>query len=116
MDAKEYVWSEVEEDNPIPLLYRKRVWGENMLVAKVVLKKGCHVTRHAHPSEQMSVMISGRVLWTLGEGRRQVELSEGQMLHIPGDVLHEVVALEDTEIIDILSPPAAMGVDSQGKA
>jgi quercetin dioxygenase-like cupin family protein len=87
-----------------------------MLVAKVSLKKGCHVQRHHHPSEQMSVLLSGRVLWTLGEERRQVELTEGQMLHIPGDFEHEVVALEDTEIVDILSPPAAMGVDSQGKA
>lgn len=113
MDAKEYVWSEVEEDNPIALLYRRRVWGEKMLVAKVLLQKGCHVARHRHPSEQMSVTLSGRLLWTLGEDRRQVEITQGQMLHIPGDVPHEVVALEDSEVIDVLSPPAAMGVDSQ---
>jgi quercetin dioxygenase-like cupin family protein len=37
----------------------------------------------------------------------------GEVLQIPGNVWHGVSALEDTYIIDILSPPAAMGVDSQ---
>ncbi len=114
MDAKEYVWSEVEQDNPIPLLFRKRVWGEWMMVARVTLKKGCTVDLHRHPSEQMSLILSGHVRWTVGEPGREIEMKGGEMLHIPSDVQHGLVTLEDTEVIDVLSPPADMGVDSLG--
>jgi|SRR5579862_875233 len=115
MQPHVHAWSELEEDNPIPLLFRKRVFGEKMLFAKVLLKKGCHVTPHRHPSEQMSMTVSGHLRWTLGEPGQEVETRPGSLLHIPSNVLHSVVALEDTEVIDVLSPPGAMGVDSQGR-
>jgi hypothetical protein len=36
-----------------------------------------------------------------------------QILHLPSNLRHGVVAIEDTLIMDILSPPGAMGIDSQ---
>jgi quercetin dioxygenase-like cupin family protein len=109
--ARPYRWSEAEEDNPIPLLTRKRIWGEKMLLARVKLEKGCLVAVHTHESEQIAVLISGHVRWTVaGE---QFEMGEGEVLHLASNVPHGIEALEDTEIIDILSPPGAMGVDSQ---
>ena len=116
--ATPFRWDEITEDNPIPLLGRRMITGEQMLVARVHLTKGCDVHLHSHVSEQMAVVISGRVRWTLGaEGspdRREVETSGGEVMWLPSNVPHAVIALEDTEIIDILSPPGKMGIDNQG--
>ena len=116
MDPIAYRWLEIEEDQPIALLSRKRVNGEQMLLANVRLTKGCHVALHQHVSEQMAVVVSGHVRWTLGPAggeQKSLEMKGGEVLHLPENCWHGVEALEDTEIIDILSPPGAMGVDSQ---
>lgn len=116
--ATRFNWNDVAEDNPIELLARRMITGEQMLVARVHLKKGCNVHTHHHVSEQMAVMISGHVRWGLGkEGspeRHEVEMRGGEVMWLPANVPHSVVALEDSEIIDILSPPGKMGVDNQG--
>jgi quercetin dioxygenase-like cupin family protein len=117
MEAPAYHWSEVEEDHPIALLHRKKILGDQMLVARVRLDAGCHVAPHHHASEQIAMIQSGRVLWTIGEpgspDRYAKEMVGGEVLVLPSNVWHSVDAIEDTEIIDVLSPPGAMGVDSQ---
>jgi len=115
-DAKVYRWSEIPEDHPIPLLSRKQVWADRILVAQVHLEKGCHVAPHSHESEQIAYMVSGRAHWQIGEGenRRELFTTGGEVLHLPSNVVHSVDALEDCEIIDMLSPPSKMGIDSQG--
>jgi hypothetical protein len=37
----------------------------------------------------------------------------GEVLHLPSNLPHAVEALEETHILDMLSPPGPMGVDSQ---
>lgn len=92
------------------------ITGEQMLVARVHLTKGCDVHRHSHVSEQMAVVLNGHVRWTVGEEpiQREVEMRGGEVMWLPANVPHAVVALEDTDIVDILSPPGKMGIDSQG--
>jgi len=118
MDATAFRWSDVDQDNPIDNLHRRRIMGERMLVANINLTKGCHVNPHQHESEQIAIVISGHVRWTIGaEGaQRQVEMRGGEVMVLPSNVPHGIDALEDTHIIDVLSPPGAMGVDNQGKA
>ncbi|HJP82149.1 MAG TPA: cupin domain-containing protein [Fimbriimonadaceae bacterium] len=116
MSAIPYSWSMIPSDHPVELLHRQKIEGEQMLLARVHLEKGCHVALHHHVSEQMAIVIAGRVEWTLGEEgtvQEKVVMSFGEVLHIPANVWHGVDALEDTLIIDVLSPPGAMGVDSQ---
>lgn len=116
MKPSNYRWDDVEADHPIALLHRKRLFGERMLVARVHLEKGCVVENHFHESEQIAIIISGHVRWNIGapgssEWREQ-EMFGGEVLVLPSNCPHGITALEDTEIIDVLSPPAAMGVDS----
>lgn len=117
VQPKHYRWSEIGQDNPIQDLHRRRLSGEKMLVAWVNLTKGCHVASHQHESEQIAIVLSGKARWTLGtEGTAecyQVETGGGEVMVLPSNFPHGVDALEDTEIIDVLSPPGAMGVDSQ---
>lgn len=100
-------------DTPVPLLDRLRVEGAQMLAAHVTLHAGCEVAVHQHVSEQIAVVLSGRVKWILGEERREVVVEGGTFLVLPSNYPHGVVALEDTTIVDILSPEGPMGVDAQ---
>lgn len=88
--------------------------GEQMLAARVVLHPGCIVEVHQHESEQMSIIVSGKIKWILGEERREVIVEGGSILHLPSNFPHGVVAIEETLIYDVLSPAAPMGIDKQG--
>lgn len=118
MDNVVYRWADLAEDRPIPLLRRQTIRGRQMLAAMVRLEKGCRVALHQHTSEQLAYVISGRVKWGLGtpgtSERREFESGAGDVLCLPSGLAHEVEALEDTEILDVLSPPAVMGIDRQG--
>jgi quercetin dioxygenase-like cupin family protein len=113
MDPIVKKWSEVPFDTPVPGLDRNGFAGDHMYVAKVFLHPGCEVKVHSHPSEQMSIIVSGRIKWFLGEERREVEVTGGHVLHLPSNYPHGVIAIEETLIYDILSPVGPMGVDSQ---
>lgn len=111
MQAVAYRWSDIEPDNPIALLTRQRIQGDQMLVANVKLDKGCVVAVHQHASEQIAIIVSGHVCWTV-DGQ-ELEMRGGEVLVLRSNVPHGVLALEETHIIDVLSPPGAMGVDNQ---
>lgn len=115
MKAPVYRWTELDMDNPVPLLTRKRIMGEKVMLARVLLAKGCHVPVHAHENEQIAWVVSGRAHFHIGEPGSpeayDVVVSGGEVLHLPSNLPHGVDALEDTEILDVLSPPGPMGVD-----
>jgi quercetin dioxygenase-like cupin family protein len=117
MEKLLYRWKDIEPDHPIPLLHRQSMKGDRILFAKVHLEAGCKVALHNHESEQIAYVLSGRVRWGLGapgtDERREFEMIGGEVLHLPSNLPHEVEALEDTHILDLLSPPGPMGVDSQ---
>lgn len=115
MNVQPQTWDSLPSDNPIPLLKREKLAAEQVLVARVNLGAGCVVAQHHHPSEQVAIMLTGRAMWTLGHpgAEYQAEMVGGQLLHLPSGFPHGLTATQDCEIIDILSPPGAMGVDSQ---
>jgi quercetin dioxygenase-like cupin family protein len=76
---------------------------ERMMLIDVVLEKGAVVPFHSHPHEQIGYLASGRVLFELGDERR--ELGPGDSWLVPPNVLHQVTALEPSLAIDVFSPP-----------
>jgi len=110
-------WADVEQDHPVPLLHRKLITGEKILLAMIELEKGCTVALHHHPNEQIAFVISGHVRWGIGvpgtPDRREFEMHGGEVLHLPSNLPHEIETLEDSQILDMLSPPGPMGVDQQ---
>ena len=86
------------------------------MVAKINVEKGCFVKPHSHASEQISLVVSGKTRWLLGEDESEHIVGPGEVLVIPGGCRHGMEALEDSDLIDVISPPGAMGVDSQGKS
>ncbi len=76
---------------------------ERMMLIEVVFEDGAVVPLHSHPHEQVGYLVSGRVLFELGDERR--ELSAGDSWLVPGDVPHQVTALERSVAIDVFTPP-----------
>ena len=89
-----------------PLLDRRLVTGDRMMLAHVYLKKGCIVPKHFHENEQITYILEGALKFWLGEDQTEiVTVSAGQVLHIPSNVPHKAEALEDTLDVDIFDPP-----------
>lgn len=71
-------------------------------MAQIYLKRGAVVPRHSHESEQMTYVLQGLLrLLVAGE---EVTLREGEVLHIPSSVPHQVEALDDTFVLGVFSP------------
>ena len=112
-----YTWSELAADQPMPLIDRQRIIGEQMMISRVVLHKGFRVATHSHANEQFAIVLSGRVTFGIGaEGspeRYETTLTGGQVIHLPANVPHSAAAIEETLILDLFSPPSATtGVDA----
>lgn len=96
-------WDQVPIEPLNPLLSRQVVVGTNIMVARVLLKKGSVVPLHQHYHEQVAYIESGALQFTL-EGK-QVTIRAGECLCIPPNVPHSALALEDTVDIDYFNPP-----------
>ncbi|MBV9302186.1 MAG: cupin domain-containing protein [Acidobacteriaceae bacterium] len=103
--VKHVSWSDVPIESLNPLLDRQLIVGDQIMVARVLLKKGCVVPMHSHVNEQIAYMQEGALQFTV-DGR-EIIVSAGEFLCIPPNVPHQAVALEDTVDIDIFTPPRA---------
>ena len=99
-------WKEVELEQVSPLLSRKLLTGQRMMLAQVFLKKGCVVPRHQHENEQYTYILEGGLRFWIGEEEKKViDVMAGEVLHIPSMVWHKAEALEDTLDLDVFDPP-----------
>ena len=89
-----------------PMLDRRLITGERVMLAHVYLKKGCIVPRHQHDNEQITYIVEGALKFWIGEDeKKELTVRPGEVLHIPPNVWHKAEALEDTLDVDIFSPP-----------
>ena len=99
-------WSDLPAEQLSPLLSRKLVTGERIMLAHVYLKKGCIVPRHFHENEQMTYILEGCLRFWIGEDEGEtIDVHAGGVLHIPSNLPHKAEALEDTLDVDVFSPP-----------
>lgn len=97
-----YRWDEIALEKITEMVSRKFVSGERETMAQIYLKRGAVVPRHSHESEQMTYVLQGLLrLLVAGE---EVTLREGEVLHIPSSVPHQVEALDDTFVLGVFSP------------
>jgi len=97
-----YNWNLLEEQPLNPLLGRKMMHGQSMTIARIRLRKGAVVPMHSHANEQISMLESGALRFTIA-GEERV-LRAGDALVIPPDAPHMVEALEDSLAVDVFSP------------
>ena len=98
-------WKSVELENLNPLLQRHFIVGQNIMLARVLLKKGCIVPEHSHHNEQVTYILDGALkFWIDG---KEIVVRTGEVLTIPPHMPHKAEALEDTVDLDVFNPPRA---------
>ena len=98
-------WHTVPLEDLNPLLQRQFVVGQEIMVARVLLKKGCIVPEHSHINEQVTYILEGALKFYI-DGR-EIVVRAGEVLTIPPDMPHKAEAVEDTVDLDIFNPPRA---------
>src|SRR6478735_5523341 len=103
-----YRWAEMPKETLNPLLGRRLISTERMMIAHVYLDQGCIVPMHSHENEQLTYILEGTLRFWLGDDEAEVvDVRAGEVLHIPAHLPHRAEALEDTLDVDIFSPPRA---------
>jgi quercetin dioxygenase-like cupin family protein len=101
-----YTWEQMPKETVSPMLDRRLITGDRMMLAHVYLKKGCIVPKHSHENEQITYILEGALKFHLGEDQtREQIVRAGEVLVIPSNVPHMAEALEDTLDVDIFDPP-----------
>jgi quercetin dioxygenase-like cupin family protein len=88
-----------------PLLGRQLIVGHQVMLARVLLKKGCIVPLHSHVNEQLSYILEGALKFYI-DGK-EIVVRAGEVLTIPPNMPHKAEAMEDTVDLDIFNPPRA---------
>ena len=102
-DVTKYRWADLSEEQLNPLLTRKLITGDRVMLSELVLKKGCIVPPHHHENEQVSYVLRGTLKFVVNG--KEIILHTGDVLHIRSNVVHSAEALEDTLDLDVFSPP-----------
>src|SRR5579863_8732680 len=74
-------WHTVPLEDLNPLLQRQFVVGQEIMLARVLLKKGCIVPEHSHHNEQLTYILDGALkFWIDG---KEIVVHAGEVLCIP---------------------------------
>jgi quercetin dioxygenase-like cupin family protein len=98
-------WQTIPLEDLNPLLQRQFVVGQEIMLARVLLKKGCIVPEHSHHNEQLTYILDGALkFWIDG---KEIVVNAGEVLCIPSHMPHKAEALVDTIDLDVFAPPRA---------
>ncbi len=76
---------------------------DQMMLSVVDLAPHAIVEEHAHPHEQVGMIVQGRAIFFIGD--EQKTLQAGDLYRIPGHVRHKVIALDEpVRALDIFHP------------
>jgi quercetin dioxygenase-like cupin family protein len=104
--ALQYIpWHTIPLEDLNPLLQRQFVVGQEIMLARVLLKKGCIVPLHSHHNEQLTYIVEGALKFYI-DGR-EIVVNAGEVLCIPANMPHKAEALADTVDLDVFTPPRA---------
>jgi quercetin dioxygenase-like cupin family protein len=110
--ATRYRWDDMAMEQLNPLISRRLISTDRMMLAHVYLEQGAIVSTHSHENEQLTYILEGTLRLWLGEDEAQVvDLTAGDVLHIPSHLPHRAEALERTLDVDIFCPPRADWLD-----
>ncbi len=104
-ELKYLSWNAIPLETLNPLLQRHFVVGQNIMVARVLLKKGCVVPEHSHINEQVTYILEGALKFWIDN--QEIVVRAGEVLTIPPHMPHKAEAMEDTVDLDVFNPPRA---------
>jgi|SRR5579871_355925 len=98
-------WSAIPLEDVTPFLQRHFVVGQQIMLARILMKKGCIVPEHSHSNEQLTFVLEGALkFWIDG---KEIVVSAGETLCIPSNMPHKAEALTETIDIDVFVPARA---------
>jgi len=98
-------WDDQPLDHVNATFDRRLVSGEHITVAQVFLAPGGGAPKHSHLNEQFSYILKGTLRFWIGDEEKVVDVTAGEILHLPPHVPHRAEALDDVLAIDVFSPP-----------
>ena len=104
MSAIEVIPTQDESmSTPEPGLRRQVMsYSPSMMLVRHRMKKGWVGARHSHPHEQMVYIVSGHLTFEHPDG--VFDAKAGDSFLVPGNVVHQASAQEDSEVLDIFTP------------
>lgn len=101
--AQAYAWKDVPATSPGEGIERRMVVGQQLMACRLHFAPRTVTPVHTHPHEQMTIVLEGRVRFTIdGEAR---EAGPGDVLHFPSNLEHGATMLdEEVVLLDIFTP------------
>lgn len=76
---------------------------DEAMLCEFFLERTSIVAAHSHLNDQVGYVLRGKIEMTIGDIVKT--LYPGDSYAIPGGIVHSVIALEDSMVIDAFSPP-----------
>lgn len=96
-------WDTVPVEQTAEGIERQMIVGKNMTMCRFRFAPFVVTDVHSHPHEQMTLVVQGRVIFTISGEERVV--SAGAVMHFPPNNRHGATMLdEEVVLIDIFSP------------
>ena len=103
LDYQHIDWGSVPAEQLAEGIERQMIWGERLMMCRLILQPQVVTAVHSHPHEQMTIVARGRVRFIV-DGRDRIA-SAGDVLLFPSNIPHGATMLdEEVELIDIFSP------------
>jgi len=96
-------WDQVPVTVTAPGIRRQMIVGQNVMMVRFTFDAFTVTDEHTHPHEQMTLIVKGRVKFTI-DGEVKI-VTAGDVLHFPPHNRHGATMLEDEVVlIDIFAP------------
>jgi quercetin dioxygenase-like cupin family protein len=76
--------------------------GEQIMIVQFTIQAGAAVPQHSHPHEQVGHVVSGRMIFQIGDEQR--ELGPGDGYSVPGGVVHGATGITEVIAVDSFHP------------
>lgn len=88
----------------LPGLHRRTMGTtDEAMLCEFYFERGAVVAPHSHLNDQVGYLVYGSLEYTIGEVMQHV--APGDSWAVPGGVTHSVLALQDSLIVEVFSPP-----------
>ena len=77
---------------------------QRMMVTNINAQKGAFVLLHHHEAEQIILVLKGKIKAITGKDSSEI-LGAGGIWVVPSNTPHSVEYIENTEAIEVVSPP-----------
>ncbi|HMJ34257.1 MAG TPA: cupin domain-containing protein [Baekduia sp.] len=100
------VWDAMPTTRVAPGIDRQVVHGDGVTLLRLALSSGTTLPRHAHPHEQHTTVLEGRLAVVFDDEAAGgvIEVGPGETISIPGGLPHEARALAGVVALELFVP------------